>query len=99
MGSQEYIRGAGIHSAGTIALVNKTGAWKLLEPVVDNPKCIGCKICYEYCPDDCIERLAVDKSASPDTPRIVIDMEYCKGCGICAHECPKDAIIMVKVEA
>lgn len=97
--AKEYIRGAGIHASGTIALVNKTGTWKLVEPVVDHFKCIGCKICSEYCPDDCIERLRVEKSAPSGTPRIVIDMEYCKGCGICAHECPKDAITMVKVEA
>ena len=94
-----YIRGAGIHNSGTIALVNKTGTWKILEPVVDHPKCIGCKICSQYCPDDCIERLVVAKDAPPETPRIVIDMEYCKGCGICAHECPTKAITMVKVEA
>lgn len=96
---KSYIRGAGIHASGTIALANKTGSWRLLEPVVENPKCTGCKICWQFCPDDCIERLVVDKSAPPSTPRIVIDMEYCKGCGICARECPTKAIVMVKVEA
>jgi pyruvate ferredoxin oxidoreductase delta subunit len=96
---KQYIRGAGIHATGTIALVNKTGSWRLHEPVVDHSKCIGCKICSEYCPDDCIERLVVEKSAPPSTPRIKIDMEYCKGCGICAHECPKAAIRMVVCEA
>lgn len=94
-----YIRGAGVHAAGTIALVNKTGTWRLNDPVVDDSICNGCKICWQYCPDDCIERLDVDKSAPPGTPRIEIDMEYCKGCGICAHECPKGAIRMVACEA
>ncbi len=88
-----------MHAAGTIALVNKTGSWRTHEPVVDHLKCIGCKICSEYCPDDCIERLVVEKSAPPSTPRIRIDMEYCKGCGICAQECPKAAIQMVACEA
>jgi 2-oxoacid:acceptor oxidoreductase delta subunit (pyruvate/2-ketoisovalerate family) len=95
----EYIRGAGIHASGTIAMVNKTGTWRLLDPVVDDMKCIGCKICSDFCPDDCIERLVVEKDAPPGTKRIIIDLEYCKGCGICAHECPKDAITMVKIEA
>lgn len=94
-----YIRGANVHAAGTIALVNKTGTWRVHDPVVDNSKCIGCKICSQYCPDDCIVRLGVDKSAPSDTPRIEIDMEYCKGCGICAYECPKGAIQMVICEA
>jgi len=97
--AKEYVRGAGIHNSATIALVNKTGAWRIYEPVIDHAKCIGCKICPEFCPDDCVERLDVDKSAPEGTPRIKIDMEYCKGCGICAHECPKGAIKMVVCEA
>jgi pyruvate ferredoxin oxidoreductase delta subunit len=92
---REYIRGAGIHNTDTISLVNKTGTWRMTEPVVDQAECIGCKICSQFCPDECIERLTVDKSAPPGTPRIKIDMEYCKGCGICAYECPKVAIKMV----
>lgn len=94
-----YIRGAGIHASGTMAQINKTGSWRLSEPVVDHSKCKGCKICYEFCPDECIERLDVQKSAPPSTPRIKIDMDYCKGCGICAYECPQGAITMVKCEA
>lgn len=90
----EYVRGAGIHNSGTSALINKTGSWKLSMPVVDHTQCIGCKICWQFCPDDCIERITVEKSAPAGTPRIKIDMEYCKGCGICAHECPKGAIQM-----
>jgi pyruvate ferredoxin oxidoreductase delta subunit len=93
---KEYIRGAGIHNSNTMVLVNKTGAWRLADPVVDHFKCIGCKICSDFCPDDCIERLVVEKSAPAGTPRIKIDLEFCKGCGICAHECPKKAIIMVE---
>ena len=97
--ANQYIRGAGIHASGTIALANKTGNWRLVDPIVQNELCNGCKICSQFCPDDCIERLVVDKSAPVGTPRIMIDMEYCKGCGICAQECPKQAIMMVKVEA
>lgn len=31
--AKAYIRGAGIHATGTIALVNKTGSWRYLRPV------------------------------------------------------------------
>jgi len=91
---KQYIRGAAIHTTDTFAQVNKTGDWRIFTPVVDHALCIGCKICSQYCPDDCIERLSVDKSAPPSTPRIRILMDYCKGCGICAYECPEKAIQM-----
>ena len=93
-----YVRGTGIHSAGTLSMVNKTGTWRSYDPIVDHDNCISCKICKQFCPDECITRLDVDKSAPKGTPRIEIDMEYCKGCGICAHECPKGAIQMVACE-
>ena len=93
------IRGTAIHASATMALVNKTGSWRLSEPVIEHTKCTGCKICSEFCPDGCIERLNVDKSAPPSAPRIRIDMEYCKGCGICANECPQGAIMMLESEA
>jgi len=89
-----YIRGAAIHNANTSG-VNKTGSWRIYTPIIDLSKCIVCKICAQYCPEECIERFVIDKSAPTSTPPIVIDMDYCKGCGICAHECPKDAIQMI----
>lgn len=96
--AKAFIRGSGIHNTDTFALVNKTGDWRVYTPVVDNSKCISCKICSQYCPDDCIERLVVDKSTPTSAQRIKIDYDYCKGCGICAHECPKGAIQMVVSE-
>jgi pyruvate ferredoxin oxidoreductase delta subunit len=32
---KEYIRGAGIHASGTIAAFNKTGTWRILDPIVN----------------------------------------------------------------
>lgn len=96
---KRYIRGAAIHATDTAAFISKTGDWRVYMPVVDISKCISCKICSQYCPDGCIERLVAGKSTSPKSPRIEIDYEYCKGCGICAHECPKEAIQMVLNEA
>ena len=92
---REYIRGAAIHASATMGPFNKTGSWRLQEPVVDQSKCIACKICSQFCPDECIERLVARVPDDPSVARIKIDMEYCKGCGICARECPKGAITMV----
>ncbi|MBS3052978.1 MAG: 4Fe-4S binding protein [Candidatus Aenigmarchaeota archaeon] len=61
---------------------NKTGSWRVFRPVV-NDKCIGCKLCYYSCPDDCIQ--ITDKKA-------IIDYDYCKGCLICLNVCPHGAI-------
>lgn len=94
---KQFIRGCAIHATGTLSF-NKTGMWRIFKPVVDQSKCISCKLCSQYCPDMCIERLTVEESAPPSTTRIIIDMDYCKGCGICAHECPKGAIEMVMEE-
>jgi NAD-dependent dihydropyrimidine dehydrogenase PreA subunit len=53
---------------------------------VDNNKCIGCKLCYELCPQDVFEW---DEKAKK--PLIGHQFE-CSHCGICWVECPKRAI-------
>ena len=69
-----------------LMLVNKTGGWRSVRPVINAEKCTSCMICWKFCPDVCI------------TPgeKPVIDLNYCKGCGICAEECPKGAITLVE---
>jgi len=57
--------------------------WRTFRPVVDSEKCTGCRLCWVYCPEHCID-MVDDKS--------VIDYAYCKGCGICVEECPVGAI-------
>jgi len=59
--------------------------WRTFRPVVDTEKCTGCRMCWVYCPEHCIDMVR-DNS--------VIDFVYCKGCGICVEECPVDAIEM-----
>ena len=73
--------GAAVRNPGSTRR-NKTGSWRTFKPVADKEKCIGCGICYLYCPDGCIT-LEYDP-----------DYDYCKGCGICAEECPVKAITM-----
>lgn len=77
--------GAVISEAGS-SLKNKTGGWRSFKPVIDKKKCIKCKICWQYCPDNAIKVL---KDGS-----VEIDYDYCKGCGLCANECKVKAIIM-----
>ena len=67
-------------------LVNKTGGWRSVRPVVDAEKCTSCMICWKFCPELCI--------TPGELP--VMDLDYCKGCGICAEECPTGAITLVE---
>ena len=69
-------------------LVNKTGSWRSMRPVMDAEKCTSCMICWKFCPDACIK---INSENKPE-----IDLDYCKGCGICAEECPVGAIELVE---
>jgi 2-oxoacid:acceptor oxidoreductase gamma subunit (pyruvate/2-ketoisovalerate family)/2-oxoacid:acceptor oxidoreductase delta subunit (pyruvate/2-ketoisovalerate family) len=75
---------AGLVGPGSF-VENKTGGWRTFIPRIDTHKCIGCQICWFYCPEGCI---------SMEKEKAVVDYEYCKGCGICAHECPVKAVEM-----
>ncbi len=70
-------------------LVNKTGGWRTVKPILFAEKCNKCYICWKFCPEVAI--FVDDEQKEVPT----IDYEHCKGCGICANECPKDAIEMV----
>ncbi len=70
---------------GVKAPAGSRADWRTFRPVVDSEKCTGCRMCWVYCPEHCIE-MVDDKS--------VIEYAYCKGCGICVEECPVGAIEM-----
>lgn len=71
------------------SLENKTGMWRVQEPVIDQSKCIKCLLCWTYCPDASIKRR--------DDDGVEVDYDYCKGCGICMTVCPVKAISMREV--
>lgn len=51
-------------------------------PVLDEDKCIKCRLCERVCPYFAI---TFDK-------KIIIDAEKCFSCGLCVSKCPKDAL-------
>jgi pyruvate ferredoxin oxidoreductase delta subunit len=69
-------------------MVNETGSWRNVYPVVDKDACTRCGICWKFCPDVVITE---DADGYP-----VFDLDYCKGCGVCAVECPKSCIEMIE---
>ncbi len=73
--------------------MGRTGSWRTQRPVVDVEKCIGCYLCWLYCPDNTI--IMREKAGPRGQDVASIDYEYCKGCGICANVCPVNAIEMV----
>ena len=52
-------------------------------PVIIDDECIGCGICIDACPQECIEVDGVCK---------VVNEEACIACGDCVEECPMGAI-------
>lgn len=66
-------------------LVTKNAGWRNNRPVINEDKCVGCLMCYLYCPDGVIY-----KSGG----KVSIDYDFCKGCGICKKTCKLGAIEM-----
>jgi electron transport complex protein RnfB len=54
--------------------------------VIDEPWCIGCTLCIQACPVDCIV-------GAPKRMHTVIDA-LCTGCELCLPACPVDCIAM-----
>ena len=86
-----YIRGAGIHAAGTIALVNKTGSWRYFRPVHEEKL----PPCNNACPADnniqgFIKLIREEKLL--DAWRLIKETSPFPGvCGrVCPHPCEKE---------
>jgi pyruvate ferredoxin oxidoreductase gamma subunit len=72
-------------SAGANSPLHRTGGWRTFRPMLVPDQCIGCWLCFVYCPD------AVITMKGDDRP--LIHYEHCKGCLICVEECPTGALI------
>ncbi|MBU2568302.1 MAG: 4Fe-4S binding protein [Elusimicrobia bacterium] len=59
--------------------------------VIDEEKCVGCKLCSQVCPEPNAIKFDVSKKKS-----CIISIR-CKGCQICEVSCPKKAISMKQV--
>jgi Pyruvate/2-oxoacid:ferredoxin oxidoreductase delta subunit len=59
--------------------------------VVDEEKCIGCKMCIQTCPEPNAIKLIVDRK------KACVISARCKGCGLCEVTCPKKAIALKQV--
>lgn len=64
-------------------LVADNSGWREYDVIVDVRTCIGCSLCYKYCPDGAISMVS---------NRAAVDGRFCKGCGICIRACPVNAI-------
>ncbi|MBD3226930.1 MAG: P-loop NTPase [Candidatus Lokiarchaeota archaeon] len=53
--------------------------------------CIGCKTCFEKCPEDAI--IWDKENDRPD-----IQILFCEGCGVCAFSCPENCIELRQVK-
>ncbi len=76
----------------------KTHEWRTLRPIINQDKCVRCRLCWAYCPEGTILELDkpyTTKSGKTYNVTYEINYDYCKGCGICAHECPVKAIEMI----
>ena len=67
------------------------------DPETGEELCIGCLLCEQACPDDCISIVA-DKRPSGKgkmAKSFIIDYERCCFCGLCVDPCPTTPITAI----
>ena len=64
------------------------------ELILNLPKCIGCAICSEVCPNNALNMVEYDsdnpKNKRKQAPHL--DLGMCSFCGLCVEHCPYDVI-------
>ncbi|UCG69177.1 MAG: CoB--CoM heterodisulfide reductase iron-sulfur subunit A family protein [Thermoplasmata archaeon] len=62
---------------------------KVVHSVIDEPRCVGCRICEKLCPYDAISMKVVKNYYTGEEKLISsVDLTTCQGCGACAMACP-----------
>jgi electron transport complex protein RnfB len=91
-GGAEGIRAlAGLLQRSPLPLNRANGVEKpLAVAVIAEELCIGCTLCIQACPVDCIV-------GAPTKMHTVI-ASHCTGCDLCIPPCPMDCIAMVPVQ-
>ena len=74
------IKAANLVKAGEVEL-------EILPPVIDEEKCIGCRLCENTCDWKALE-------FNEETKKMNINELNCVGCGTCAGACPSEAIFI-----
>ena len=64
--------------------------WK--KPPFDESVCVGCSVCVENCPKNCLEIEAPKFHGDINTIARLARPEDCIDCRICAKVCPIDAV-------
>jgi NADH-quinone oxidoreductase chain I len=62
--------------------------------VLEQERCIDCKLCAKACPVDCIEIESVHHGRVLEWQKFSIDYKKCIFCEFCIPPCPKDCIHM-----
>lgn len=62
--------------------------------ILEQQKCIDCRLCAKACPVDCIEIEAVHHGRILEWQKFSIDYKKCIFCEFCIPPCPKDCIHM-----
>ncbi len=62
---------------------------RMVHSVIDEDRCMGCRLCEELCPYDAISMKTVINHINEEV-RLVssVDLATCQGCGACAMTCP-----------